>query len=367
MVQMTLNFGSSRTLNEDTPKEPQLIRRDPGDTLDHGDDASGMDYEMDHGSKLDSQSSITSSDWPASQSTAPVSDGIQRRRILRCIAGETSTFLPAILETTPWAPPKGYLYSPRNISELHPKYCPSFSKTAIRVLNADTLDTAIGLANCAQYVTVRDKKPVCVLNMANAYQAGGGWKNGALAQEETLCYRTSLSFTLKLRYYPLDDTQAIYSPTVLVIRKSIDDGHGLLSLNKPEKLPVVSVVSVAALCEPKLSVQRVPVPNSSTTRAKEIFSNPDDRDMTKDKIRMVLRAAAFNGHRRLVLGALGCGAFLNPREEVADCFAEVFREREFSGGWWESVIFAVMDDLGEGENGDGNYGVFYRKLHGMMI
>lgn len=82
---------------------------------------------------------------------------------------------------------------------------------------------------------------------------------------------------------------------------------------------------------------------------------------------MILRTAAYNGHRRLVLGALGCGAFLNPREDVADCFAEVFSEGEFGGGWWESIIFAVMDDLEEGKDGDGNYGVFYRKLHGMMV
>ncbi|KAM5470191.1 hypothetical protein MauCBS54593_004076 [Microsporum audouinii] len=375
MVQTVLNFGSSRPQGKDTP---QIIRRDPDttstkDTLDRD---SGMDYEMelDSESKLDSQTSLGSTDWPPSQSTgaavpsqSPAQNAMQRRKILRCIAGETSTFLPGILEMAPWAPPNGYLYSPNKVSEIHPKYCPRFSKTSIRVLNADTLDTAIALANCAQYVTVRDKKPVCVLNMANAYSAGGGWKNGALAQEETLCYRTSLSFTLKLRFYPLDELQVIYSPTVLVIRKSIDDGHGLLSLNKPEKLPVVSVVSVAALCEPKVAVKKIPVPNSSDVRVEEVFRDVADRDMTKDKIRMVLRTAAFNGHRRLVLGALGCGAFLNPREDVADCFAEVFNEKEFSGGWWESIIFAVMDDLGEGEDGDGNYGVFYRKLHGMMV
>ncbi|EFR03744.1 hypothetical protein MGYG_06743 [Nannizzia gypsea CBS 118893] len=377
MVQTVLNFGSSRTQDKDTP---QIIKKDPQSTTSPGDTLlpdSGMDYEMEDesSSKLDSQTSIASTDWPASQvgsevtlgKPSPAQDAMQRRKILRCIAGETSTFLPGILEMAPWAPPNGYLYSPSKISQLNPMYCPRFHNTSIRVHNADSLDTAIALANCAKFVTVRDKKPVCVLNMANAFHAGGGWKNGALAQEETLCYRTSLSFTLKLRYYPLKDLQAIYSPTVLVIRRSIDDGHGLLSLNKPEKLPVVSVVSIAAICEPELATKKIPIPNSSDMHIKEVFKNVADRDLTKEKIRMALRTAAYNGHRRLVLGALGCGAFLNPREDVADCFAEVFSEVEFIGGWWESVIFAVMDDLDEGEDGDGNYGVFYRKLHGMMV
>ncbi|EGD91086.1 hypothetical protein H112_01675 [Trichophyton rubrum D6] len=377
MVQTVLNFGSSRSLKKNTP---QIIRRDPDEASSLGDTLlpdSGMDYKMenDGSSRLDSQTSIASTDWPPSQTASeatqaalsPAQDAMKRRKILRCIAGETSTFLPGILEMAPWAPPNGYLYSPSKISRLNAKYCPHFHKTSIRIHNADSLDTAIALANCSRFVTVRDKKPVCVLNMANAFHAGGGWKNGALAQEETLCYRSSLSFTLKLRYYPLEDLQAIYSPTVLVIRKSIDDGHGLLSLNKPEELPVVSVISIAALCEPKLAAKKIPVPNSSDVHVKEVFRNVADRDLTKDKIRMILRTAAYNGHRRLVLGALGCGAFLNPREDVADCFAEVFSENEFGGGWWESIIFAVMDDLEEGKDGDGNYGVFYRKLHGMLV
>ncbi|KAL1958631.1 hypothetical protein VTO42DRAFT_4228 [Malbranchea cinnamomea] len=277
---------------------------------------------------------------------------------------ETTRVLPSLLDLTPHAPPKGYLYSPPNPPHLHRKYCPKFPPTAIRVHDADTLDTAIGLAQCAKYVTVHDKKPVCVLNMANAYSAGGGWKKGALAQEEALCYRSSLSFTLKLRYYPIPEFGAIYSPTVIVIRKSLKENHRFYPLDKPEEFPVVSVISVAAICRPEVVTERVPGPQEVyRTR----YAKREDRETMKEKMRVILRTAACNGHRRLVLGALGCGAFLNPREEVADCWAEVFSESEFTDGWWESVIFAVMDDLGEGVDGDGNFGVFYRRLNGLMV
>lgn len=281
----------------------------------------------------------------------------KRRKELSLTAAETKAILPNILDTIPNVPPKGYLYSPPQPPRLNKQYCPGFSPTRVRVIDDDTFDTATGLARCSQYITVQDKRPVCVLNMANAYTAGGGWRNGALAQEEALCYRSSLSFTLKLRYYPLPDLGAIYSPYVVIIRQSLKDGHGLLDLSKPEELPVVSAISAAAICDPEIV----------TGGSHDNYKNSADRDIMKEKMRVILRVAAVNGHRRLVLGALGCGAFLNPREEVADCWAEVFMEREFGGGWWESVLFAVMDDSGEGKGGNGNFGVFHRKLEGMMV
>lgn len=90
-----------------------------------------------------------------------------------------------------------------------------------------------------------------------------------------------------------------------------------------------------------------------------------------NKIRLTLRVAAIKGHKKLVLGALGCGAFHNPREKVAECFLRVFEEPEFRGGWWEEVVFAVLDtDTGEGKGGpqgSGNFGVFYRGLNGVVV
>ncbi|KAL1964695.1 hypothetical protein VTN77DRAFT_6721 [Rasamsonia byssochlamydoides] len=304
-------------------------------------------------SQQDSSSVSNASKSVRKQSSAE----LDRRRRLAQTAQETKTLLPGILKTIPHAPPHGYLYKPPSPPKLNQKHCPGFSPAEVKVLDADTFDTAINVAKCEQYMTVRDKRPVCVLNMANAQSAGGGWLNGALAQEEALCYRSSLSFTLKLRYYPLQDDQAIYSPTVVIIRDSLQNGHTLLDLTKPEELPVVSVISIAALCRPPL--------DNSGPRPK--YRNLRDRELMKEKMRIILRIAAFNGHRRLVLGAFGCGAFLNPREEVADCWAEVFSEAEFKGGWWESICFAVMDDLNAGKDGNGNFGVFYRRLNGTMV
>ncbi|KAL9624921.1 MAG: hypothetical protein Q9160_000968 [Pyrenula sp. 1 TL-2023] len=225
------------------------------------------------------------------------------------------------------APPKGYRYDDRNL-QLGRKYCPGLPHRRVRVVDSDTIDAAIAVTSS------RDKKPVCVLNMANATSAGGGWVNGALAQEEAICYRSSLAFTLKLRHYPLPECGGIYSPTVLVIRDNLKKGHKLLDLTQPHKLPVISVVSVAALQDPE---------TVKDSQGISRYRRSGERGLMEEKMRMILRMAAYNGHRKLVLGAFGCGAFNNPRHDVASSWVKVLTEKEFDGGWWEEICFAVLD------------------------
>lgn len=171
--------------------------------------------------------------------------------------------------------------------------------------------------------------------------------NGATAQEESLCYRSSLSLTLKREFYPIPEAAVVYSPRVVIMRTGQKAGYNLMDLSEPSNLPVVSVISSAALRHPQLDAAR---------RYK--FSS--DRESMKRKMRSLLRVAVREQHRRLVLGAFGCGAFKNPNKEVAAMWAEVFAEPEFSGGWWESVVFAVM-------NAGGNFETFKERLDGVMV
>lgn len=274
-----------------------------------------------------------------------------RRERLSTIAAETQSILPNILKTTPQAPPHGYLYDPGNLFRLDPQRCPNLPKTSIRVLNSDTIDAAISLSYSSQ------AKPVLILNMANANHSGGGWLKGALAQEEAICYRSSLSFTLKTRHYPIPEAGGIYSPTVVVIRENMASGHELLDVSKPDDLPVVSCVSVAGLCIPQVM---------KDANGEERYEEKRDRETMKETMRVVLRVAAVNRHRVVVLGALGCGAFGNPRGEVVECWKEIFAESEFGGGWWEAVVFAVMEP-GEDKDANGNFGVFWRGLDGVKV
>jgi len=275
----------------------------------------------------------------------------RRSTALALTAIETKTLLPGLLATLPTAQPTSTLYGPHDLHALHQHRCPNFLPAPVSVVNADTLDTAIVIPPSRF-----DTKPVLLLNMANAEHGGGGWLKGALAQEESLCYRSSLSFTLKRRYYPLGPLAAVYSPRVVVFRENLDKGHGALDLTRPQALPVVSVVSVAAVRDPAT----VKGPSGE-----EVYKFARDEEAMRDKMRVVLRVAGREGHRRLVLGALGCGAFGNPRGQVVRLWKEVLGETEFVG-WWEGVVFAVMERGGR-KDGEGNYGVFYRGLDGMMV
>lgn len=305
---------------------------------------------------------------------------------LKKIADETKAELPKVLSTIPqFDATASSCHNLKDLDKLDPAKCPGFAKTRIQVVDMDSFDAALSLdptytvhehlnpgardrppqdedMDIDTYCDYKDPnariiKPVAVLNLASERSPGGGWQNGALAQEECLCYRSSLYLSLHDSYYRLPSLSAIYTPNVVLIRNAMSAGHTLLTPTVlPKDLPVTSVISIAALRRPKLSDD------------KKSFCNEGTRAETKRKIRVVLRIAAVAGHTRLVLGALGCGVFANPPQDVARCFAEVLQEPEFKGGWWEAVTFAVLDNVvGGGKDGDGNFGVFYRMLDGEEV
>ncbi|KKK21505.1 hypothetical protein AOCH_001278 [Aspergillus ochraceoroseus] len=273
------------------------------------------------------------------------------KAILTSTAQETQKAIPTVLRLRPDAPPTGYQCLPSRYTPLSSRFFPNLS-TEVQVVDADTYDTAIQITN-AYASSGGDTTPVCVLNMASEKNPGGGWLTGAMAQEEALCYRSTLSATLKRRFYPLKEREAIYSPKVVIFRESYDNNHRMMDLQRPDFLPAVSVISAAALRRPAVNTRTVP--------ARYVY--PEDRLLMKDKMRVILRVAARNRHRSLVLGALGCGVFANPSHDVADCWREVLQEQEFRG-WWDNITFAVLKDVSHGTD---NFEVFHTKLHGLRV
>jgi len=70
----------------------------------------------------------------------------------------------------------------------------------------------------------------------------------------------------------------------------------------------------------------------------------------------ILRTMAGYGHKRVTVGALGCGAFHNNPEEVSKIFRKVLLQHEFQGVF-DEVSFAVM--------GNKNYTIFHKNLNGL--
>jgi uncharacterized protein (TIGR02452 family) len=223
--------------------------------------------------------------------------------------------------------------------------------TTVEVVERDCVDAAVGLVHAGL--------DVGMLNMANRHVPGGGVLGGAGAQEENLFRRSALfrslyayapvgaSFGVTLdafNRYPLDRaTGGIHSRGVRFFRGTDDAGYALWGESVP-----ISVISVPAINQPAL----VDTPEGPRIVPRLV-------EPSREKIRIILRVGALQGHNALVLSAFGCGAFRNPPRHMAELFRDVLREAEFTGRF-ERIVFAIVDDhnAGREHNVDGNVKAF---------
>ncbi|MET8572384.1 TIGR02452 family protein [Streptomyces sp. NPDC004783] len=170
---------------------------------------------------------------------------------------------------------------------------------------------------------------VAVLNFASARNPGGGYLNGAQAQEEALC-RASALYTCLLRaraFYdhhrahrdPFYTDRVIHSPAVPVFR----DDRGVL-LERPY---TAGFLTAAA---PNAGV----VARTAPQRTGELGAALAER---------VLETAAAHGYRRLVLGAWGCGVFRNDPAQVAGAFRALLGPGGRFAPAFERVTFGILD------------------------
>ena len=157
----------------------------------------------------------------------------------RDTAEETLAFSPGIISSTSGASSHSTLYS----SLLPPLDYPAVKKaTTIRVINKDAFSVAETLA-----AATRPEK-VAVLNFASHERRGGTFLEGGLGQEEHLCYRSTLAYTLRDEYYPLLPLTAIWSPNVVVFREELL--RGLLPFLETGHRFTVGVISCGGLKYP---------------------------------------------------------------------------------------------------------------------
>lgn len=169
-------------------------------------------------------------------------------------------------------------------------------------------------------------KDIVVLNFASARNPGGGFLAGALAQEEDLCRCSALYTCIKTKpiFYneniladnSLYTDNMIYSPKVPFIR----DEH-LLLLEQPF---LVSVITA-------------PAPN---VRALDEVDPKGLKEILLRRSVKIMRIASAHGHRNIVLGAWGCGAFGNDPDMVSKTFMEALdKVPDF-----DEVCFAIYEN-----------------------
>lgn len=198
-------------------------------------------------------------------------------------------------------------------------------------LSAYQLDGAceITVINADSFQAARRFQNPLVMNFANAHHPGGGFLLGATAQEEALCRCSTLYASIHSKEasemylynnthpHPVESDYMLLSPEVLVFR---DEKCKLL--DEPFRVGVITV----------------PAPNR---HGAALFASGEMiRETMIRRIRIMLRLAAKNGYRSLVLGAWGCGAFANEPKDVAAYFRQVLVEEGY-GKCFEKICFAV--------------------------
>ena len=131
-------------------------------------------------------------------------------------------------------------------------------------------------------------------------------------QEEALCRQSTLRLGQEQLTYPIPTLGVAYVPQV----------QGLLPSG---------IVVFGGICA---ALRQCLASESPTAKETEFL---------EAKVASVLGTAVAFGHRNLVLGAWGCGAFGNPPEVVSGAFASVLRSAAFEGAF-DRVVFAIPND-----------------------
>ena len=199
-------------------------------------------------------------------------------------------------------------------------------RTEIAVVEESTLAGARALAQQSEY------RRVGVLNFASGKRPGGGFLNGAGAQEESLARSSALypSLLAQPEYYTAHrqlkshrySDRMIYSPACPVFR---DDAGRLLD----EPYRVDFITSVA--------------PNVGALAKRRGRGGTPVATLVQRRISKILALACAQGCDALVLGAWGCGVFRNDPVVVAGVFGDLLQDGGPFCGRFRHVRFSVME------------------------
>jgi uncharacterized protein (TIGR02452 family) len=201
-------------------------------------------------------------------------------------------------------------------------------------LSISTMTTAEA---CQHFARHRENK-VCALNFANGQTVGGGYKNGATAQEEDLCrqfptlYSTLYNAAKEGMYHfgpstalspsePERYSDVLFTAGLTLARSGAEDGYRLL--DRSEEVEVAMVAAAA--------------PNIRF--AKEI----SDKKLICNTMESIFTAPFvwLPETNVLILGAWGCGAFGGNPKEIAELFVRVLWSDRKLANLYKEIHFAI--------------------------
>lgn len=171
-------------------------------------------------------------------------------------------------------------------------------------------------------------KRITALNFANAIVPGGAYLMGGNAQEESLCRASGL-------YYTIKETKAFYAANRRHILPDYTDGQ-IYSSN----VPVIRDDSGKMLQSPVMC-DFITCPAVNRYEAALCFMPLSVTNKTMERrIGKIVTLAMSHEPQVIILGAFGCGAFGNRREDVFPMFERAVNE--FTDDSAE-IIFALIE------------------------
>jgi uncharacterized protein (TIGR02452 family) len=220
---------------------------------------------------------------------------------------------------------KTVLYTPQQSDALlaTPVAGTSDRQPAIEV-TAETTQVA-----AQRLVQIEGCHDLVLLSFASARNPGGGFINGAKAQEEDLARCSGI--------YPCLLTQPAYYDVNRAGASLLYSDHVIYSPNVPwirvRNRELIDDVFLA-------SVITAPAPNAGQALRRDPDCGAEIAATLERRARIVLAIARDNGHRSLLLGAWGCGVFCNDPNVVADVFGRWLEHPSFRG-CFDRVVFAI--------------------------
>ncbi len=171
-----------------------------------------------------------------------------------------------------------------------------------------------------------------LLSFASARNPGGGFVNGAKAQEEDLARCSAL--------YACIREQVTYYEANRRTESMLYTDHLVYS----PRVPFFQTRSRGPLLERPFtaSVITAPAPNAGQALRRDTSAGPAIEAALRRRARAILAVSAERKHRVLLLGAWGCGVFQNDPAMVADAFGAWLDHPTFAGQF-DRVVFAVLD------------------------
>jgi len=236
-------------------------------------------------------------------------------------------------------------------------------KLTVQNLNRYTEDVKVVVSKNRTYQAASAYKgmKVAVHNFASASNPGGGAVRGANAQEECLCRCSGLYFNLNTKkmwdgfyaphrasHNPLHNDDIIYTPEVTVFKTDTANPKLL-----PEKEWYnVDVITCAA---PNLRERPSNSYNSGDGNRRAKVTDKELLSIHEKRLGRILDVAFIEGDEVVILGAFGCGAFMNNPEVVAMAAKNVIKDYQKAFKAIEFAIYCSPRD-------ERNYKIFKRIL-----